>query len=186
MRSLLRRKLAVLATVIGMAFASLASTPAQAADTTTTFTLTAAGGLSISAPASKSLSAGTATNAGSLTSALGGVTATDLRGALGASWTATVSSTDFTTGGATAAETIPKADVSYWSGAATGSTGTAVTTPGQLTALLAAAMSTSRTAFSAAATVGNNSSTWNPTLVVTIPSAAVVGTYTGTVTHSLA
>jgi hypothetical protein len=34
--------------------------------------------------------------------------------------------------------------------------------------------------------VGNNTTTWNPTLIVTIPSTAVAGTYTGTVTHSVA
>jgi hypothetical protein len=73
----------------------------------------------------------------SITNPMGPVAVTDLRGALTATWTTTVSSTDYTTGGGTPAETIPKADVSYWSGPATATTGVGVFTPGQLTALLA-------------------------------------------------
>jgi hypothetical protein len=61
-----------------------------------------------------------------------------------------------------------------------------VRVPGQATALLAQSLSASRTAFSASATVGNNTTTWNPTLVVTLPSDAVAGLYSGTVTHSVA
>jgi hypothetical protein len=34
--------------------------------------------------------------------------------------------------------------------------------------------------------VGDNSASWNPTFIVSLPAAAVVGTYTGTVTHSAA
>jgi hypothetical protein len=30
------------------------------------------------------------------------------------------------------------------------------------------------------------SATWNPTLIVDIPAGAVAGTYTGTITHSVA
>jgi hypothetical protein len=166
-----------------LAVAALA-VPAHADTTTTTFTLSA-GALSISVPAAKDLGT-TATGSASLTSQLGAVTVTDARGALGETWTATVSSTDFTTGGASADETISKSSVSYWSGPATAATGTAVRLPGQLTAANAETLASSRTAFSASATVGNNTTTWNPTLIVTIPSTAVAGTYSGTVTHSVA
>ena len=111
---------------------------------------------------------------------------TDLQGSLLGTWTASVTSTDFTTGDETEDETIGKANVAYWSGAPTAFTGVAVFTPGQLTGLLAEDLSASRTAFEATATVGNNSATWNPTVVVTVPSSAVVGTYSGTITHSVA
>ena len=158
--------------------------PARAADTTTTFAL-AAGALSISAPASSNLGTGS-TGAGTLSSQLGAVTVTDARGALLGTWTATVSSTDFTTGGATADETIAKGQVTYWSGAATATSGTAVFTPGQATSANAQALSVARTAFSATAIVGNNSASWNPTLTVNVPATAVTGTYTGTITHSVA
>jgi len=158
--------------------------PARAADTTTTFSL-AAGSLSISAPASSGLGAGS-TGAGTLSAQLGTVTVTDTRGALLGTWTASVSSTDFTTGGATANETVGKGQVTYWSGTATASSGTAVFTPGQATSGNAQALSVSRTAFSASVIIGNNSASWNPTVTVNVPAAAVAGTYTGTITHSVA
>jgi hypothetical protein len=171
--------------LIGAMLSMLAlALPARAADTTTTFTL-AAGSLSISAPVSKDLGTGS-TGAGTLSAQLGAVTVTDTRGALLGTWTASVSSTDFTTGGATANETVAKGQVTYWSGTATASSGTAVFTPGQATSGNAQALSASRTAYSAAAIVGNNSATWNPTLTVNVPAAAVAGTYSGTITHSVA
>lgn len=182
----MRKQLVALA-IAGTAVAGMFAAPAaQAAETDTTFTLSAAGGLSISVPASTQLSAGTATNAGTLTAQLGAVEVTDLRGALLTSWTASVTSSDFTTGTETADETIAAANVAYWSGASTASSGVGVFTPGQLTALLKEALSSSRTAFAATAAVGNNSAAWNPTVVVTIPSDAVVGAYSGTITHSAA
>lgn len=164
---------------------ALAVRPAEAGDTSTTFTLTAAGGLAISQPASTNLGS-VATNAGTLSTQLGAVTVTDTRGALLGSWTVSVTSTDFTTGLATADEIIAKGSVDYWSGAATSTTGTVVATPGQATVLNKVTMAVSRTAFSAAAIVGNNTVAWNPTVVVNIPSDSVVGVYAGTITHSVA
>ena len=158
------------------------ASPADAAQGVT-FTLTA-GLLQVSDPADKSLgsvSTGTAT----VTNTLGSTTVSDARGALLGTWTATVASTDFTTGAASADETIGKALVDYYSGASTASSGTAVVVPGQATGLLAEDMSVSRTAFSATGVVGNNSVTWVPTVVVNIPSDSVVGTYSGTITHSV-
>lgn len=178
------------AVIVGAAALSAATAlvvPARAAtsgDTTTTFTLTA-GSLAITTPASKDLGT-VATGSGLSGAQLGNVSVTDGRGALLGTWTASVSSTDFTTGGATANETIAKADADYWSGAATASTGTGVFTPGQLTALLKVTLGASRTAFAAASVVGNNSVTWNPTVIMNAPAGAVAGTYTGTITHSVA
>ncbi|MGH2705985.1 MAG: hypothetical protein ACRDJ4_13105 [Actinomycetota bacterium] len=154
--------------------------PAWAADTITTFSLTG-GSLTVSAPATKNLGSA-ATGSASISTTLGNVTVTDARGLLGGSWTASVSSTNFTTGSATANETINKSNATYLSGTATTS-GVATFTPGQL---VAEDLSTSRTAYSAAVIVGNNSATWNPTVTVNIPAAAVAGTYTGTITHSVA
>jgi len=171
--------------LIGAVFSLLAvALPARAADTTTTFTL-AAGALSISAPASTGLGTGS-TGVGTISAQLGTVTVTDTRGALLGAWTASVSSTDFTTGGATANETVAKGQVTYWSGAASASSGTAVFTPGQATSGNAQALSVSRTAFSATVIIGNNSASWNPTVTVNVPAAAVAGAYTGTITHSVA
>lgn len=174
-----------LALVLSLASAGtmlLAAAPADAAQGVT-FTLTA-GALTVSDPANKSLGS-VATGTASITNTLGSTSVTDNRGALLGTWTSTVSSTDFTTGTATADETITKDLVSYYSGPATAFTGTAVLVPGQATALLAEDMSASRTAFSATGVVGNNSATWVPSVVVSIPSDSVAGTYSGTITHSV-
>ncbi len=152
--------------------------------TSTTFAILS-GPLSVSAPEPADL--GTAGPSSSITSPLGTVTVTDTRALLAPTWTVTVSSADFTTGGGTAGETIPATGVTYWSGLDTASSGSgAVFVPGQRTAADQVAISTSPTAFSLVSGLGNNSVSWNPTLSVTIPEAAVNGEYTATVTHSAA
>jgi hypothetical protein len=148
-----------------------------------TFSLTA-GLLTISDPANKALGS-ISTGTASLTNTLGAVSVTDNRGALNGTWTATVASTDFTTGAAATEETIAKAQVDYWSGAATSFTGTAVLVPGQLLVVNKQALSASRTAYSATAVIGNNTASWTPTVVVNVPAQAVAGTYSGTITHSV-
>lgn len=159
--------------------AGLAASPAGAADpqTTTTFTITG-GALKISAPTSANLgSVGTGTL--TISKKLGDVTVTDERGALTAKWTATVSSTDFTTGGGTAAETVPAANVLYTPGLPTAQspvTGAFVPAVG--------ALGLPVPVYTGVA-VGNNSVTWNPDVTITLPAQAVAGTYTGTITHSV-
>jgi hypothetical protein len=71
--------------------------------------------------------------------------------------------------------------VSYAPGAATSTTGAGTFTPGA-----GGALGTSQTAFTAASETGATSVTWNPTITVTLPSTVVAGTYTGTITHSVA
>jgi hypothetical protein len=178
----MRKRLALALSLASAGSMVLLAAPADAAQGVT-FTLTA-GALTVSDPANTSLGS-VATGTASISNSLGATTVSDARGALLGSWTASVVSTDFTTGGATADETIGKALVSYYSGASTASSGTAVFLPGQATALLAQDMSVSRTAFSATGVVGNNSATWNPTVVVSIPSDSVAGVYSGTITHSI-
>ena len=186
----IRSKLAALAATAGMAAGTLAllASPAGAGttgNTGTTFTLTG-GGLAITVPATKALGS-VATGAASTTAAqLGAVSVTDSRGALLGAWTVSVTSTDFVTGASTANETIADANASYWSGAASATSGVGTFTPGQVLAANAVTLGTSQTAFSAAAVVGNNTATWNPTLNINIPSSAVAGVYTGTITHSVA
>ena len=183
-----RSKLATLALSSCLAVAGFAGIagPAHAADTTTTFTLAAAGGLAVSAPGALAL--GSVVTGATTTAAvqLGTVSVTDGRGALLGAWTTSVNSSNFTTGGSTANETISNANADYWSGAATAGTGTAVRLPGQLLAANEVALDISRTAFSASAVVGNNTAAWNPTVNVNIPAAAVAGSYSGTITHSVA
>lgn len=185
MKTTIRSKFAsaALASAMGLAAVAGFATPAQAAETTATFTLTA-GALQITVPAAAELTGGSPDSAAS--AQLGTTTVTDERGALLGDWTAEVSSSDFTTGTETADETIAMADADYWSGLATASSGDAVFLPGQADALAKETMAASRTAFSASAIVGNNSASWNPTFIVNVPATAVAGTYTGTVTHSVA
>ena len=76
-------------------------------------------------------------------------------------------------------------NVSYWSGAATATSGVGTLLGSQLTSGLAVVVNAAQTAFTGGSLIGNNSASWNPTLI-TIPSAAVVGTFTGTVTHTVA
>jgi hypothetical protein len=153
--------------------------PAVADDTVTTFTITG-GSLVVDAPATADLGS-VASGATSVSEQMGVVTVTDARGVLDGSWSASVTSTDFTTGGSTAPETIAKANVSYSPGAATDTTGTGTFTPGA-----SGGLNASRVAFAGTALTGNNSVVWNPTLTINIPSGKVAGVYTGTVTHSVA
>jgi hypothetical protein len=181
------KRLAVVLGAVTVAVA-VSAAPALAAPTdssTVTFGIDA-GTLDITVPASTDLGSGSPGD--TVTAQMGAVTVSDERAELVGTWTATVTSTTFTTGGGTPDETIPAGAVSYWSGEATATTGVGGAIPGQLTALLAAPLSptTPVTAFSKLEGAGNNSATWNPSLVVSVPAAAVAGTYTGTVTQSVA
>ena len=191
----MRKQLAALV-IAGSAAAGLVLAPtAHAANTTTTFSVTG-GTIAISAPAATDLTASQVINTtdSTIIAQLGDVTVTDTRGALNGSWSSDVDSTTFTTGGASADETIANSAVSYLEGLAV-PTGVAVVHPrgNNLLTLADVGTLTARSfgasplaAYSAAAVVGNNSATWNPVITVSIPSDVVAGTYTGTITHSAA
>ncbi|MEV6103924.1 hypothetical protein AB0M28_04290 [Streptomyces sp. NPDC051940] len=102
-------------------------------------------------------------------------------------WTATVSATSFRTGSGSPMETIAPGNMSYWSGPVVSKTGPGTFTPGQPTANNRVPLDASRTAFSYSTQLTiASSATWQPTLNVSVPATAVAGTYTGTVTHSVA
>jgi hypothetical protein len=175
----------VLAGVIALGAVAVAPIAAQAGTgpTSTTFKVNG-GSLNISTPDSANL--GTAAiGAANVSGSLGTVTITDQRASLSlASWTASATSSAFTTGAASTNETIPATAVGYNPGAQTNQTGIGVFAPGLLTALTN--ISTPQTAYTAVAEVGVTSVSWNPTITVTLPSSVVAGTYTGTITHSVA
>lgn len=184
-----RSKLATIALTSGLALAAIAGVPgpAQAAttgDTIATFTITA-GALALTVPASTvALNTGTVnTGAASAAAQLGAVTVADTRGALLNAWTATVSSTTFVLPGEspTANETVAKSNIAYSSGASTAHSGLGAFVPGTL-----ANLSSAGTAGTHTGAAGNSSTTWNPTLTFTLLSSQVAGTYTGTITHSVA
>lgn len=178
-----RAVVAISAMALAATCAGLAPGTANAGPTTVTFSITA-GALTISNPATAAL--GSAAAGGTISTQLGAVTVTDLRSSLVAAWTATAVSTAFTTGGGSPAETVPATAVSYASGTATATSGVGVFTPGQATTAEAVPIDTAKTAYTLTSGTGNNSATWNPTLIITLPAAAVTGPYTGTVTHSVA
>lgn len=175
------------AAATGLAVAGLISTggPAHAATsgaTITTFAITA-GNLAITVPASTvALGTGTVSpGAATATGQLGAVAVADARGSLVNTWTTTVGSTTFVTGGSSTSETVAKSNIAYSSGAATSTTGLGAFVPGVL-----ANLSADGTGASWTGAAGNNTAAWNPTLVFTLLSSQVSGTYTGTVTHSVA
>jgi len=139
--------------------------------------------LSISAPASTNLGS-TSVTSSTKSAQLGTVTASG--GGLTLALTATVSTTVFTTGAGTANETIAKSQIYYWSGTATATSGALLTqTPGQSTSAAEVPLTVAATAFTATGAAVFSVS-WNPTIDVHIPAHAVAGTYTGTITHSVA
>lgn len=144
-------------------------------DSTVTFTVTV-GGLTMTAPDTANLGSGAP--ATTITGALGTVTVTDLRALLAGTWTATASATSWTTGAGTPNETIPAGDVGYGPGGFTtigtvNPTGTPITLSGAATPVVTATG------------VGNSTTSWNPTLSVAVPPAAVGGVYTSTLTQSV-
>jgi hypothetical protein len=179
----------VSAAVIGAVLTSTAASAAVSANasadpaaTIVTFVV-GSGELTITAPGTATLTTGSGLPGTSISGGLGTTMVTDDRALLAASWTVSVSSTDFTTGGedATSAQTIPADDVTYTGGAFTpGGTISVSATPLTLTLSNDATSDVYGTAG-----VGDNSATWNPTLDVAIPGTAVGGTYTGTVTQSV-
>jgi len=158
------------------ALARSSSPSAGDPDTTVTFTVTS-GALSMTAPVSVNLGSGAPGT--TITGAVGAVTVTDDRALLSASWTATASASDWTTGGATPAETIPATDVGYSPGSIT-TTGTITATGTPITLANTAAPVVAGTAG-----VGNNTASWNPALAVAVPAAAVGGVYAGTLSESV-
>jgi uncharacterized repeat protein (TIGR01451 family) len=136
------------------------------------------GVLSISVPASADLPA--AAPGGTVSGSLGAVRVTDNRAGL-AGWTATASSTDFTSGDGTTAETIPVRDAFYLISGLSSTTGSAAFTWTPATNLSAAAQAV----VVATNVAGDNSATWNPLIQIAVPSGAAVGAYSGIITDSV-
>lgn len=172
----------------GLALSAAIAAPAQAATTTATFTLAAAGGLSVSAPTSATASSSGTAGSNTVSISLGNVQVVDNQGALAATWTATVSATDFVTteggtgAGTLAARTITKDRAAYTFGTVTQGGGLVTATKVETPVAIFGTTNPSLVGVG----VGNNSATWNPTVAISVPSTAVVGTYTGTITHSVA
>ncbi|MEH0982788.1 hypothetical protein [Micromonospora sp. CPCC 205556] len=181
----MKKRLLSLTAAAAAAVVALAS-PAAASptdDTIVTFTVGAAN-LNIFAPPAVNLGSTFADT--TIEGSIGPVQVVDQRATLNASWVTTVSITEFVSGSGSPAELITPGLVEYWSGPATSTTGTGTFVPGQPTATDRVSLSVPRTAFSKTSGSGNNSATWNPTIRINVPATAVSGTYSATVTHSVA
>jgi hypothetical protein len=138
--------------------------------------------LEITVPGSAALGSGE--RQGTISATLGTVTVSDTRPG-NRTWTTSVSATAFTLAGGSG-QNIPNGNVEYWSGPVTAFSGTGTRQPGQTTAAQRVPLSAQRVAFRASKGVAGTSTSWGPTLVITIPATAIAGTYTGTVIHSVA
>ncbi|TQS22480.1 hypothetical protein [Microbispora sp. KK1-11] len=149
---------------------------ADASDTTVTFTVTS-GALTITAPAGP-VSLGSTTAGGTVSGPIGTVTVTDARGGVPTSdWIARVSSTAFV--GAT--DPIPASAATYTPGLGTLIVGNGTLTPGP-----GGTLDVQRVAMTYTGGTGNSQASWHPVISVTVPLSADLGTYSGTVTHSVA
>jgi hypothetical protein len=158
--------------------------PGPSEGTPVTFSVTTIGVLGITVPDGAYL--GTAAAGSTLGSPgnFGAVTVTDTRGLNPASWTASVSSTDFTnTSTGDSRDTIPAADATYITGVVTPANGlpsSATALNDTLTLIDIPQQVVTQTDFD-----GDNSANWTPEIDINVPPDAVVGTYLGTVTHSV-
>ncbi len=169
-----------IAAVIGTAALVLAVTtgPAMAVAGDTPVTLTVSGG-SLSITVTEASAPLGAANPGANTNSanLGDVVVTDTRaGVVG--WNATASSSTVTS--ITVATVIPLSAITY-----TAPTGSTTGTSSVATA--SGVMTDPRDVKIASAVTGNNTATWNPSIVVAIPAQALAATdYTATITTSVA
>jgi hypothetical protein len=163
---------------VAVALAAAAPAIAAPGDTTTTFTVTG-GALAITVPGSATIGSGGPAGT-TISGQLGAISVTDDRAVTPATWSTTVTSTDFTTNGGGTGQVVVAGTVLYSSGAVTG-TGTGTLNPsGAPTSIDGLTWETHTGG------TGLNTATWNPTLAIPVPSANVAGTYTGTVNHSVA
>jgi hypothetical protein len=178
----MKQTIRAIAAAVSLVFVAGAA-PAFAEDTAVTFAITA-GALSISVPASSDLGS-VAAGSASLTDTLGDVTVTDDRGASDAAWTATVAAVadPWCTGTCdSASQQVPGSDITYAEDAFSTTSGTCTTrTPGP-----GGVLSANRSAASVSGCEGVNSATWNPTLTLANLADNLAGSYSGTLTHTVA
>lgn len=158
-----------------IALVGVTAPTASAAGQNTTATFSLVGGsLNVSVPATADL--GTASSGATLVSgSLGTTQVSDNRGLI-LGWQTSAASTGFTGDGGTQSLAV------------TYSAGT-VTKTGTVTAVSAGVVPLTSIPVPVVAgtlAVGNNSASWNPSISVTLPPESLTGTYTGTITTSVA
>jgi hypothetical protein len=180
------------AAVLGLALTSTAASaaieggtvpPSTPDNTTVTFTV-GSGLLTLTAPDSVALlppeGTDTALPGTTVSAFMGDTIVTDDRALLDSTWTVTAAESNFKTGAGSTDETIPATDATYDPGTITtvgiflsGPTGTSL------------GLTTSPQTVVTATTDGDNTATWTAAIAVAIPTTAVLGLYTGTLTQSV-
>jgi hypothetical protein len=161
-----------------LAVGLLAVAPAAATASPVAPSMLSLGSLSITAPTTVDLGSITIGAASSISASLGTVTVNS-SGVL-SSWAASVTSTGFTNG----TTTIPPGSITYTAGPAS-ATGVSLIFPGVAGPLSATTPLTAQTA-TVSISLGTTTASWNPGIQVTLPASVTVGTYTATITHSVA
>lgn len=179
--SSMRKAIAAAALAAGL----LAASPAPARGQAVGFALTG-GSLSITEPGAATVTAGPLLGlaGGSFSGSLGSTTVVDQRGGV-LGWTSTIAQTTAFSNGTT---TLPVGSTKAWvsgaivptSGVATVSAGTYVS---QATGLVLSG--TGQPFVSATAVVGSNTTSFNPSIAVSLPSSATAGTYSGVITQTV-
>lgn len=190
------RKLIALAAASVTALA-LAAVPASAEDTTVTFTV-AAGLLTLDNVDADATDDGNVP-LGSQTSSLLGTTISGLLGtttisdnrASLAGWTVSVAGTNFVSDQGTPLDATDDRTIDVSKGKLYNTVpvvveGVAVVTSTHLDATTAKVLATTAASYMTATTTGSNKVTYDPTLHVTIDSTVIAGTYSGTVTQTVA
>lgn len=200
---LMRKALAFGTTAAFLAGLAVAAAPASADTTSATFTLST-GGLSLSVATNPTVNLGgsnvLAVGARTVAAALNSTTVTDSRGLLLSSWKVQVTGSDWVTGAATTTDatddyTIPKANGNMYVDVADAA---ALTLSGALGGLVVSQVATAAAPGNLAAvpqggtaptlvagtTASTGTLTYTPTLSVTVPAAAIAGTYSGSVVQT--
>jgi hypothetical protein len=169
--------------------AGVLAAPAASADTVTTTFAVTDGTLSIAAAAtSTDLGSARLSSSGStIAGALPKMTVNDDRGST-AGWTATVASTDFTATVSGVVHTIAAGNGRTYIPAGAGPTlvsGGAVATTTAIDWSTGVVLSGTGATLVTATTTSTNKVEYTPTLQIAIPSTAVAGNYSGTITHTV-
>lgn len=164
---------ATLAALAALTALPVGATSTAATDATITLT---PGSLSISAPSTTVSLGSSPVSNGSITISgpLGDVTVSDQRGGV-TTWTATAISTAFTP---TAGPAVPASAVSY--------AAVLVSQAGVVATVVPDLNMTGVATVMTGASGGISTVTWNPTITVVVPANYAPGTYSATITHSVA
>ncbi|MET8954002.1 hypothetical protein ACWEO4_17760 [Streptomyces sp. NPDC004393] len=155
-------------------------TSASAVDTPVTLEVTG-GGLGITVPTGPVDLGSTIVSSSpqTVSNQLGNVTVTDQRAGT-AGWTVTAQAVDFTGPNNTTISVSARNSSTYHAPQAS-VIGTATVTPSDLSPMYPPGPVQTATGVT-----GTNSATWNPTISITVPANSLAGTYTSTITHSVA